>query len=119
MECLNKKEIHKLAMQEVGSYLETEGYEFLGVNSNLKQSPQFVCVKDKLLYFIVVSGCLYPNTPKKYDIKAMKKVKDHAKKNKAKLYFAGVGFANSENYNLPLVKNKSYVVNFNGLEKIL
>ena len=119
MEQLNTKEIHQLAMQEVGNFLKTQGYEFLGVNSDMKQSPQFVCVKKKLLYFIVVSGCLYPNSPKKYDLKSMEKVIIHAKKNRAKLYFAGVGFANSENYNLPLLKNKSYVVNFSGLEKIL
>ena len=41
----------------------------------------FVCVKKKLLYFIVVSGCLYPNSPKKYDLKSMEKVIIHAKKN--------------------------------------
>ena len=54
MEQLNKKEIHQLAMQEVGNFLKIQGYEFLGVNSDMKQSPQFVCVKKKLLYFIVV-----------------------------------------------------------------
>ena len=42
--------------------------------------------------------------------KNIKVAKIHAKKNKAKLYFAGVGFANSENYNLPLLKNNSYVL---------
>ena len=48
----------------------------------------------------------------------MEKVIIHVKKT-AKLYFVRVGFANSENYNLPLLKNNSYVVNFSGLEKIL
>ena len=70
---LNKNEIHQLAMQEVGNFLKIQGYEFLGVNSDMKQSPQFVCVKEKLLHFIVVSGCLYPNSPKKYDLKSWKK----------------------------------------------
>ena len=49
----------------------------------------------------------------------MNKVKIHAKKNNAKLYFAGVGLANAKDYNLPLTKNNPYVVNFNGLEKII
>ncbi len=40
-------------------------------------------------------------------------------KNKAKLYHAGLGFANAKDYNMPLTKNNSYVVNFNGLEKII
>ena len=118
MTSLSKQEIHQLAMQEVGTYLEKEGYEFLAVNSQLKRSPQFVCVKNKKLFFIVVGGCLYPDSPKNYDVERMKKVKEHALKNKATLYHAGVGFANAENYNLPLMKNNPYAVNFSGLEKV-
>ena len=53
-------------MQEVGNYLEENGYEFLAVNSKRNRSPQFVCVKDKLLFFIVVKGSLYPKSPKNY-----------------------------------------------------
>ena len=33
MQLLNKQEIHQLAMQEVGNFLEENGYEFLAVNS--------------------------------------------------------------------------------------
>ena len=92
MEQLNKKEIHQLAMQEVGNFLKTQGYEFLGVNSDMKQSPQFVCVKKKLLYFIVVSGCLYPNSPKKYEYQRIeldnpKQVVQITKSNNVKYYF--------------------------------
>ena len=119
MQPLNKQEIHQLAMQEVGNFLEENGYEFLAVNSKRNRSPQFVCVKDKLLFFIVVKGSLYPQSPKHYDIDSMEKVKIHAKKNNAKLYYGGVGFANSKDYDMPLKKNNPYVVNFNGLEKIL
>ena len=77
---LNKQEIHQLAMQEVGNFLEENGFEFLAVNSKTNRSPQFVCVKDKLLFFIVVKGSLYPQNPKHYDIDSMEKVKMHAKK---------------------------------------
>ena len=119
MQPLNKQEIHQLAMQEVGNFLEENGYEFLAVNSKRNRSPQFVCVKDKLLFFIVVKGSLYPQSPKHYDIESMEKVKTHAKKNNAKLYYGGVGFANANDYDMPLKKNNPYVVNFNGLEKIL
>ena len=45
MKILNLQDIHQLAMGEVGNYLEIEGYEFLAVNSQIKRSPQFVCVK--------------------------------------------------------------------------
>jgi hypothetical protein len=68
---------------------------------------------------VVVSACLYPVSPKTYDIELIKKVKIHAQKNKAKLYFAGVGFAHAEDYNIPLSKNNPYIVNFNGLKKII
>ena len=64
MQPLNKQEIHQLAMQEVGNFLEENGYEFLAVNSKRNRSPQFVCVKDKLLFFIVVKGSLYPQSQK-------------------------------------------------------
>ena len=72
-----------------------------------------------MLFFIVVKGSLYPQSPKHYDIESMEKVKTHAKKNNAKLYYGGVGFANAKDYDMPLKKNNPYVVNFNGLEKIL
>ncbi|OUW35289.1 MAG: Na(+)-translocating NADH-quinone reductase subunit F [Flavobacteriaceae bacterium TMED179] len=119
METISLQELHHLAMEEVGTFLEEEGYEFLAINSEIKRSPQFVCVKDKLIYFVVVSACLYPVSPNVYDIKLINKVKLHAKKNNAKLYFAGVGFAHAEDYNIPLSKNNPYTINFNGLKEIL
>ncbi len=119
METISLQELHQLAMNEVGTFLEKEGYEFLAINSEIKRSPQFVCVKNKVLYFVVVSACLYPVSPKTYDIELIKKVKIHAQKNKAKLYFAGVGFAHAEDYNIPLSKNNPYIVNFNGLKQII
>ena len=119
MEKISLQELHYLAMKEVGAFLEEEGYEFLAINSEIKRSPQFVCIKDKLLYFVVVNACLYPVSPNGYDIKLINKVKLHAKKNNAKLYFAGVGFAHAEDYNIPLSKNNPYTINFNGLKEIL
>jgi|TARA_B110000285_G_C15142075_1_gene631529 hypothetical protein len=119
MEALNKQDIHQLAMGEVGQYLEMEGYEFLAINSQIKRSPQFVCIKDKILYFVMVQGCLYPSAPKDFDLIQMNKVKSHAQKNKAKVFYAGVGFAHADDYQKPLTKNDPYVVNFDGLQAIL
>jgi len=118
MSQLTSQEIHQLAMQEVGNYLESEGYEFLAVNSQIKRTPQFVCVKEKNLFFILVQGTRYPDAPKKFDPVLIKKVKDHADKNNAQLFLAGVGFANAENYDFPLTKKDPYAVNFQGLQKI-
>lgn len=119
MKTLNLQDIHQLAMGEVGNYLEIEGYEFLAVNSQIKRSPQFVCVKDKILYFVMVQGFLYPNAPRDFDLIRMNKVKSHAKKNKARLFYAGVGFAHANDYEKPLIKNDPYVVNFVGLQTII
>jgi hypothetical protein len=46
----------------------------------------------------------------------MEQVRDHGIKYKATTYFAGVGFANAKDYELPLTKNDSYAVNFDGLQ---
>jgi hypothetical protein len=88
----------------------------LAVNSQLKKDPQFVCLKDQKLHFVVVRGCLYPDNPKKFDFQLMEQVRDHGIKYKATTYFAGVGFANAKDYELPLTKNDRYAVNFDGLQ---
>ncbi|MDA8947996.1 Na(+)-translocating NADH-quinone reductase subunit F [Flavobacteriaceae bacterium] len=119
MSQLTLQEIHQLAMKEVGDHLEAEGFEFLAVNSQLKRTPQFVCVKEKKLFFVVVQGTVYPQAPKKFDPELIEKVKEHAVKNNAQLFLAGVGFAHAENYKYPLTKNDPYAVNFQGLEVLL
>lgn len=115
---LNNLEKHQLAMNIVGKELEDKNYEFLSVNSQLKKDPQFVCAKDKKLSFIIVKAICYPNNPRDVTILDLDKIKAHATSFEATLYYAGVGLANSENYELPLFKNSDYIVNFNGLEKI-
>ena len=113
---LQAQQIHQLAMKEVGDYLTQSGFEFLAVNSQLKKDPQFVCIKDQKLHFIVVRGCLYPDNPKTYDAQLLEQVRDHGIKYKATTYYAGVGFAHAEEYELPLTENDPYAVNFDGLQ---
>ena len=69
---------------------------------------------------ILCSGTGYAlsKAPKKFDPELIEKVKDHAEKNNAQLYLAGVGFAHAENYDYPLTKKDPYAVNFQGLEAI-
>jgi len=67
MKALSEQELHNLAMNIVGKKLEEEGYEFMGVNSKLKKNPQFVCLKEKLLHFIIVRNVSFPEDPKQYD----------------------------------------------------
>ena len=115
---LGKEELHRLAMNIIGKDLEKDNYEFLSINSSLEKNPQFVCTKNKQLYFIIVKAVLYPENPKTFEIKNLNKILDHCTKFDAKLLCAKVGLANSDDYELPLFKNSSYIINYEGIEKI-
>lgn len=115
---LTEQELHNLAMNIVGRKLEQDGYEFMGVNSKPKKNPQFVCLKDKKLHFIVVRNVPFPEDPKNYDEELMIKMKDHAYKHEARAYYAGVGLSNAKDRSLPVYLNEEYVVDYNGLIEI-
>lgn len=115
---LTEIELHQLAMDVVGKELVKDGFEFMTVNSELKKDPQFVCLKDKKLHFIIVRAISYPNDPVEYDTMLMEKVRAHAEKFEAKTYFAGVGLAHGDNYEWPLTKASPYAINYQGLQEI-
>lgn len=115
---LTEQELHNLAMNIVGRQLEKDGYDFMGVNSKLKKNPQFVCLKDKHLHFIIVRTVRYPEDPKEYDDAFMKKMKEHALKFEARTYFAGVGLGNARDVEGPVLLNEEYVVDYDGLIEI-
>lgn len=118
MKELTTQELHNLAMNIVGRQLESEGYEFMGVNSKPKSNPQFVCLKEKELHFIVVRNVPFPEDPNVYDEVLLNKVKEHAVKHKARTYYAGVGLSNAEDRTLPVYLNEPYIVDYNGLIEI-
>lgn len=118
MKALTEQELHNLAMNIVGRQLESEGYEFMGVNSKPKKNPQFVCLKEKQLHFIVVRNVVFPNDIKLYDKNLMMKVKQQASKFEAKTYYAGVGLSNAIDQYLPVYLNESYIVNYDGLIEV-
>ncbi|WP_422083868.1 Na(+)-translocating NADH-quinone reductase subunit F [Ulvibacterium sp.] len=115
---LTEQELHNLAMNIVGRQLESDGYEFMGVNSKPKKNPQFVCLKEKQLHFIVVRNVDYPNDPKDYDTKLMQKVRTHAEKFEARTYYAGVGLSNASDQKMPVFLNEAYIVDYDGLIEI-
>lgn len=115
---LTKQELHNLAMNIVGKELEEQGFEFLGINSELKKNPQFVALKNKRLHFVIVRAIEYPEDPNEVDYFFMETIKQHALKFEARTFYAGVGLANSENYELPVSSTEDYVVNYNGLKEI-
>lgn len=111
---LDEQELHNLAMNIVGKDLEDNGYEFLGVNSKLKRNPQFVALKDTKLHFVIVRAIEYPDDPQAFDPAFMKDIKEHAEKFNAKTFYAGVGLANSSDYEKPVTNEEDYVVNYSG-----
>ncbi len=115
MQPLTAQELHNLAMNIVGRQLEEEGYEFMGINSKPKRNPQFVCLKEKQLHFIVVRSVSYPEDPRDYDEQLMQKVKEHALKFEAKTWYAGVGLSNAEDRFLPVYLNEKYLIEYAGL----
>lgn len=115
---LTSQELHNLAMNIVGKDLEDQGYEFLGVNSEFKKDPQFVVLRNKKISFIIVRAIEYPHDPKEIPRIFLEVVKEHAKKFDAITYYAGVGLANSKDYELPVNSTEDYVVNYSGLQEI-
>lgn len=105
-------------MNIVGEDLEKNGFEFLGVNSKLKRDPQFVALKEKELHFVIVRAITYPENPKSYDPIFMESIRKHAEKFNAKTFYAGVGLANSQDYEKPVLQEEDYVVKYDGLQEI-
>jgi hypothetical protein len=118
MQALTAQELHNLAMNIVGRQLEQEGYEFMAVNSKPKRNPQFVCIKEKKLHFIVVRNVAFPEDTKAYDPVLMQKVKEQASKFDARTWFAGVGLSNAADRHLPVYLNEEYIVEYDGLIEI-
>ncbi|MGB3149548.1 MAG: Na(+)-translocating NADH-quinone reductase subunit F [Maribacter sp.] len=120
MQPLTEQELHNLAMNIVGKYLESDGFEFLTVNSDLKKNPQFVCTKDKKLHFVVVKSIEYPGDPKDLEFYKvdLNKMKEHALKFEARTFYAPVGLVNASDYNLPVYLNEEYIVDYDGLIEI-
>lgn len=115
MKPLTEQELHNLAMNIVGRQLQEDGYEFMGVNSKPGKNPQFVCLKEKQLYFIVVRPVFFPEDPSLCDSGVMQKVKDHALKFEARTYYAGVGLSNARDREQPVYLNQEYIVEYGGL----
>lgn len=115
---LSQQELHNLAMNIVGKDLEDQGFEFLGVNSEIKKDPQFVALKNKKLHFVIVRAIEYPYDPREIDMIFLESIKQHALKFEARTFYAGVGLANSRDYEIPVSSGDDYVVNYPGLKEI-
>ena len=114
---LSKQEMHNLAMNHVGKDLEQRGFEFIAIKSKLKKHPQFVCIdKTNQYFFVIVRVVLLPENPNNYDVVWMESFKKHARKNNAKVLYAGVGLANAKDRKLPVYLNEAYLIEYNGIQ---
>ena len=106
-------------MNIVGKDLKSKGYEFLAVNSQLKKHPQFVCIDaNKKQYFVIVKAAPISNNPISYDVIWMESFKTHARKQNAKVLFAGVGMGDVDAHDLPPYINEEYALQYEGLEQL-
>ena len=119
MEILSDQEMHNLAMNIVGNSLKEKGFEFLQVNSKLRKDPQFICLKNKKLFFIIVRAIIYPKNPEDFDFKLMSRISNHGNKFKARTFYAGVGLANKNDIEKKLINDSPFIVNYKGLKEIL
>ncbi|WP_130735326.1 Na(+)-translocating NADH-quinone reductase subunit F [Flavobacterium sp. J27] len=121
MEELTEQELHQIAMNHVGKDLEKNGFEFIAINSQLRKHPQFVCVdkKTNTLHFVMVQAVPYPINPDEPNLLFVETFINHAKTKNAKVLYAGVGIANTEDLEKPVCKNSDYIINYNGYQTLL
>lgn len=120
MQALTAQELHNLGMNIVGKKLQEKGYEFVAINSELKKHPQFVLFKKgEPTIFVLVKTTTNIQSPQDYDVLWMETFKEHAKKQNAKVWFAGIGIANAESVDLPVFKDQPYYIAFDDFIKIL
>ncbi|TDQ28380.1 Na(+)-translocating NADH-quinone reductase subunit F [Tenacibaculum caenipelagi] len=120
MQELTEQELHNLGMNIVGKKLQEMGYEFIAVNSELKKHPQFVLYKKgEPTIFVLVKTTNNIQSPQEYDVLWMETFKEHAQKQNAKVWYAGIGIANAESIELPVFKDQPYYVAFDDFIKVL
>ena len=116
---LTEQELHNLAMNHVGKDLETRGFEFVAINSQLKKHPQFVCIdKNNQYFFVIVRVVKLPENPNNYDVVWMETFKKHAFEKDAKVLYAGVAVGNPNGEDLPVYLNQDYLMEYNGIQVI-
>ncbi len=119
MHILTEQELHNLAMNMIGKKLQGMGYEFVAVNSKLKRHPQFILYKKgEPTIFVLVKATSNLQAPNEYDVLWMETFKAHAKKQNAHVWYAGVGVANAESIELPVIKDQPYYISFEDFVKL-
>ena len=119
MHALTEQELHNLGMNIVGKKLQEMGFEFVAINSTLKKHPQFVLFKKgEPTIFVLVKVSSNIQNPQEYDVLWMETFKEHALKQNAKIWYAGIGIANAESVDLPVFKDQPYYIAFEDFIRI-
>lgn len=114
---LSDQELHNLAMNIVGKDLESRGFEFIAINSQLKRHPQYVCIdKNNKRYFVIVKASKITEKPITFDVIWMETFKKHAQSQQAKVLFTGVGLGNVNNKALMPNLNEEYLLQYEGIQ---
>jgi hypothetical protein len=92
---MTREEIHDFGVQVVYEEMMKAGYEILGADPSPAVTPQIVARKDGRLCFVVVRTDVYPNRGKLADDRELLYNLEHAERNNALCYFAGVGICNA------------------------
>ena len=92
---MTREEIHDFGVQIVCEEMLKEGYEILGANPSLATTPQIVARKNGRLCFVVVRTDVYPRKGTLADDRELFYNLEHAERNDAVCYFAGIGICNA------------------------
>jgi len=122
-EILTKAEIHHFGVEIVHSQMQRDGFEILGVNPSMTVTPQIVAREKGQLCFVIVRTDFYPNRGSLASEQEFFYNLEHAEKNNALCYFAGVRLCNAaaadtgdeEGMSLP-VKGADFYVEYEGLK---
>jgi hypothetical protein len=122
-EVMTREEIQNFGVQIVYEEMARDGYEILGANPSLAVTPQIVARKEGRLCFIVVRTDVYPNKGRLSDDRELLYNLEHADRNNATCYFAGIGICNAaaaeagdENAMGIPVRDGGFYVDFDGLK---
>ena len=120
---MTREEIHDFGVQLVYEEMAREGYEMLGANPSLATTPQIVARKDGRLCFVVVRTDVYPHRGRLADDRELLYNLEHAERNNATCYFAGIGICNAaaaesgdEKAMGTPVRDGGFYVDFDGLK---
>jgi hypothetical protein len=114
---MTEQEIHEFGINVIYKYAKQEGYEIVGISTELNQYPQLVLKKDGQLFFVMVKTEPGDRSYLTYDKDLALQVLNNATNHNAKVLFAGLGLY-CVGYGFTLVRNQGYKVDFRGFEEV-